>query len=553
MKDNDNNMIRMDIPTKISTWTDNSAIATEAMAELNFMKGHYGETLNLYLLMGANVSRRGALKNEAIRFVNTTIPASAAVATPELNQQEEKQQQQQIDVHSYQHVLAMIEIYNLYWRLLLKQMIPTANSSPDAGSSPNEQYTETTTSSPDTMTPPIVSLIQLVGLNLAGKFLIKNCVPTASSTTTTTSDHNHNSSAGDASRHIDAPLPFTLVASQLASHPKLLHWYLHMIFLHRPDIYVSFPNTAIPPSKEILELHRQHLELYVRYATSGHGGGGEDGTVVRDGTDSPLMSFLKATLVHGGVRPGEARHLLEEKSTTSKSFARELAYVIEKSGSRSAADAKMVLALYLYNAKSLHLAVTYAESNTHHSSMLWEILITYCLDKQNDEGGPLFGRLLEAAAQCGADLAHLVSEIPEGMRIQGLRPMLVSAVADYRLRVKIHEMTLDIFGRDKVAILRESLHQSRRGQRVNSAMIEPLRCSALPPIERDTAAADADATSFLKKEDKSSNLVLSKNVKDGRDDDDGVDGTCRKSLKRTNRNLALRMYQHRRAKALPIR
>jgi hypothetical protein len=81
--------------------------------------------------------------------------------------------------------------------------------------------------------------------------------------------------------------------------------------------------------------------------------------------------------------------------------------------------------------------------------------------------GALFGNLLEAAAHNGSDLASLVSRIPEGMSIEGLRPKLIGAVKDYRYKVKLHENVDELLVEDKVSILRELNHVSRRGERIS--------------------------------------------------------------------------------------
>lgn len=248
------------------------------------------------------------------------------------------------------------------------------------------------------------------------------------------------------------------------------------------------------------------------------GGGGGGGTGSADASasicSSPFMTFLKAGFSQGIIKAGEARNLIEDrrheqlpkrKTTTSRKvggnfevddyvnneelerykgylLARELAYVIRKSNHPTKADAQTVLLLYLESAKSLRLAVSYAESNKTHSVMLWNKIVSFCLDSVNStaeniiddhssssastSSWSLFGALLEAAAQCGADLANLVSQIPDGMRIDGLRQMLVAAVSDYRMLLKMHEDALDVSGMDKVSIMRELAHRSRRGSRV---------------------------------------------------------------------------------------
>ena len=105
-------------------------------------------------------------------------------------------------------------------------------------------------------------------------------------------------------------------------------------------------------------------------------------------------------LPHGGIRSDDVRNVLEKCRSGSNSsdisvryphlFAHELAFVIERSGAGSENDAREVLTLYLEGVVSLPLAVEYVERHTSFSSMLWEALVSYCLnteieDSPNDE------------------------------------------------------------------------------------------------------------------------------------------------------------------------
>ena len=202
----------------------------------------------------------------------------------------------------------------------------------------------------------------------------------------------------------------------------------------------------------------------------------------------PFCLLQKAALPHGGIRSDDVRNALEKcranpndknKVKFPHLFAHELAYVIERSGSGSE-QAKEVLTLYLEGVVSLPLAVEYVERNTSFSSLLWEALVTYCLnaeieevsssdegDNENGKNGELFGSLLEVAARSGADLAHLVSKIPRGMSIHGIRSKLVTAISDYRFKLKINEDAAKILSNDKISLLREQCHRSRRGIRID--------------------------------------------------------------------------------------
>lgn len=185
----------------------------------------------------------------------------------------------------------------------------------------------------------------------------------------------------------------------------------------------------------------------------------------------------QAAIPHGGVQADAVRRKLETyrgDTVNSPVFARELAFVIENFFDSSIEDAKYILQLYLCGTKNLFLAVSYAERNIVYRIALFDMLVEHCTTpdptsdaaNQNSTMGSSFGSLLEAAAHAGSDLASLVSRIPEGMSIEGLRPKLIAAITDYRYKVKIHEYADKMIVDDKVKLMREINHVSRRGERI---------------------------------------------------------------------------------------
>jgi len=213
--------------------------------------------------------------------------------------------------------------------------------------------------------------------------------------------------------------------------------------------------------------------------------------------DADIFVLHQVVLQLGGIRPAEVGKLLEKErkggAGVSHIFASELAYIMEHFGDNSEAEAKVVLELYLKGAQSLMLAVAFAQRCQAHSAVLWEILLAYCLSGSNTEAsetpnvdGSLFGSLLEAAALSGANLAHLVTQIPEGMAIEGLRPRLVAAVADYRLKLQMHESSTKVAEEEKIDLLRELTHRARRG--VSYEHIEKPKPQVLAESTSDSKA-----------------------------------------------------------------
>jgi vacuolar protein sorting-associated protein 41 len=423
---------------KLSIKQLESRLTIDAFAKLFLMKGGYDDALKCFLLIGAMHSIRTLeeIERDAIRFVNHEDLEIEEVVGP------------------YSFVLYIIDFHHLHQCLLETNFLP--------GFAKNS---------------PVCALIRLVGLKLVGDFLISNCTAPQPLSTTTSSLAATVKSGGERR----GTLPIDLVAEQLKGTPKLFHWYLHLILRMKPELYVKFPTTANPPPI-VAELHKKHLDCYLRFA-----GPNRDSALALSGVEAylvlekstPLLSFLKQILPLGTISPIDVGKMLEIERRggggVSRIFALELAYIMENYGTLNESDARLILELFLIGCQSLMLAVSFAQRAKVHSSILWEKLIEHCLWRSKSEklgdgsiSGVYFGSLLEAAALSGADLAHLVARIPTGMQVEGLRPRLVAAVADYRLKVQLHAKANEM-ARDEVRMLRgESSRRLRHGVRFYS-------------------------------------------------------------------------------------
>jgi vacuolar protein sorting-associated protein 41 len=233
-----------------------SRIVLDAMARLCMMTGKYDDALSFFLEIGS--------RHSAISVSHLEDMALASVYNDSSVDYSSKQNVQT----SYSYLLHFIEQHHLFQNLL-------ANSSMIDECSNH----------------PIMSLIRLLGLDMVRKFLIRSAsLPTSS-----------NASKLDIERR--GTLPIDLVANQLSGSPKLLLWYLHSIFISKPEIYVKFPNTANPP-QEIVNLHRKHLDLAIKYA-----GRQRDSVKVLDGIElyrvlevsTPLLMLLKVSFFTCGL------------------------------------------------------------------------------------------------------------------------------------------------------------------------------------------------------------------------------------------------------------
>ena len=244
----------------------NSRVCLDAMAKLSMMKGCIDDALKYYLVIGALHSSVGMqeVEEDALSRVMSLSGTSGAFSRP----------------HDYAvryaFVVYLIEKHHLHQYILDSSFLPeTLNTS------------------------PLFALARLVGLDRLGEFLISHCVApqrqTKSKTTIVASEINEKERRGT--------LPLDLVAAQLETSPKLLHWYLNLIFHRKSELYVRFPNTSIPPPI-VTDLHRKHLGLHIKYA-----GAFKDSCSALEGVENyrvsdfstPLLSFLKVR--HRVMRP----------------------------------------------------------------------------------------------------------------------------------------------------------------------------------------------------------------------------------------------------------
>jgi len=243
----------------------NNQAALEAMAELYMMKGRYKMALRCFLAIGClHVSPEvSSVEDSAIQSVNGL-----------------ERRGKETGYNQYGFVLAMIEYQHLHQCLL------------------DDSFLASTVNNERKMMPtPLVALMQLVGLEDAGDFLVEHCVPPPLTKPSLPLSPQSRSSSGtgpDEKQSGNETLPINFVANQLRPHPKLFHWYLHQIFTKKPEMYVKFPRTAVPP-RSVTELHRSHLELYIEYTDKRDSAEALSGTETYnlDRMTTPLLSFLK--------------------------------------------------------------------------------------------------------------------------------------------------------------------------------------------------------------------------------------------------------------------
>ena len=244
-----------------------SLVVIESMAELELMRERFDRALGYYLAIGSMNNSLALLEDSAVQIVNSHFEDTAESEIAPSNDK-------------FAHVLSMIELHQLSY-ILLQRHFFFADEKDDAVAE-----------------SPIVSLIMLVGLARAGRFLIDNCSPPEGTPILDSDD----SSIGEIGASCGSNLPIDLVTKQLQLRPKLLYWFLFKVFIHKPDMYVKFPTTAVPPAA-ITDLHRIQFSLFVDHANRD----GNDGSLAKESSsspvampaekDTPFMAFLRVSLL----------------------------------------------------------------------------------------------------------------------------------------------------------------------------------------------------------------------------------------------------------------
>jgi len=235
----------------------NDQVNLDAGARILIMQGRYEQALRAYLSIGALHS---SLSMEELN--------AWAIDVVQNGSGSKLDRKVRISGISYEFVLGLVEHYHLH-RVFLE---------PIKGKAPNKFQ-------------PLLALLRLVGLKRTGDFLIEHCAAPELQVT------NDRGMFGDDTVDAQRPetMPLDQVAQQLESTPALMHWYLNLVFLKRPEYYVKFPNHSMPPDV-VTELHRKHFELHIQYA----GDTADSSRVLSrleiyrvESSSTPLLRFLK--------------------------------------------------------------------------------------------------------------------------------------------------------------------------------------------------------------------------------------------------------------------
>ena len=211
-------------------------------------------------------------------------------------------------------------------------------------------------------------------------------------------------------------VPVESVVKQLKKNRKLLHEYLHGLFLKDPQAGQDF--------------HDLQVELYAEFQRP------------------RLLPFLRNSNYYQLERA--------LKACEERDYIDEMVFLLGRMGNN-----KKALSLIIDKMNDIKKAIDFAKDEN--DADLWQDLINLSLDK------PAFIKELLFNIGTHVDPIDLIKRIQPGLKIPGLRDALVKILQDYNLQVLLHEGCKTILDRDSVNLMQRQVKAHTRGYSVFEA------------------------------------------------------------------------------------
>ncbi|CAM9127471.1 unnamed protein product, partial [Ectocarpus fasciculatus] len=224
-------------------------------------------------------------------------------------------------------------------------------------------------------------------------------------------------------KHMDK-LPVKLVVKQLKSSKRVLKWYLHSLFSTVPEVY----NTV------------DYAEYHTMQTVS-----------KEDIKDSDFMTFLKSS----NFVPLELA--LRECEQQRPPLYDEIVYLLAKIGNTAEA-----LGILLQELGDAGKAIEFVEEHDDGSHVLWDQIIGFSV---NHRGFLL--HLLDAIGNISSiNPLQLVSKIPTGLELPGLKQRIIKILKQYEFQVTMKEICNSFTEDDTTSLLCQLNQTKRRGIKV---------------------------------------------------------------------------------------
>jgi len=149
------------------------------------------------------------------------------------------------------------------------------------------------------------------------------------------------------------------------------------------------------------------------------------------------------------------------QSTTPTPMHQEMVYILSRLG-----NTKEALALIIEELEDVPQAIEFIKNS--HDASLWSDLVDRSLKSPRFIAGLLgnIGTAVMMEKDQGVDPAQLISKIPMGMRVPGLRDKLVKIISDYTMQLQLRESCNLVLKADCFELLKKLCYQQRRAMRV---------------------------------------------------------------------------------------
>jgi tetratricopeptide (TPR) repeat protein len=224
--------------------------------------------------------------------------------------------------------------------------------------------------------------------------------------------------------HVDK-IPVRTVVQQLMDQPRLLHAYLHNLFVKDPHAGEEF--------------NLLRIELYAKFD----------------------YRQLKPFLIHSIYPLEKAYKVVEERKLYP-----EMVYILARMG-----NTRDALDLLIEKIGDVKQAIEFVQEQRDEE--LWEDLIAHSMRNPKFVSG-----LLEHIGACeSVSPLDLIRRIPEGLKIDHLRDRLVKIISDYNLQMSLRKGCNQILKEDCVNLIQRLWEGQKRGMRVPAETATCSLCS----------------------------------------------------------------------------
>lgn len=256
-------------------------------------------------------------------------------------------------------------------------------------------------------------------------------------------------------KHIDK-FPVAFVVKQLKSSRRVLKWYLHSLFSTVPEIYNTVDYAEFHTMQVCLYRLLKNrftdyfcaiqVSLYAQFAPPQ-----KNRSQLSVSNDSDFMAFLKNSSFVS------LEFALRECQQQRPPLYDEIVYLLAKIGNTSEA-----LGILLQEIGGAAQAIEFVEEHEDGSNALWDQIISFSVNHK-----VFLLHLLDAIGSISTiNPVQLVSKIPTGIELPGLKQRIGNILKQYEFQVTMKEICSSFTEDDTTSLLCQLNQTKRRGIKV---------------------------------------------------------------------------------------